>query len=182
MKNKIICISTTFFALLLGLLFTAQTNAQDDNPPAPVADPSINAVGDVNEAKMKTRLTAVKFHLRLKIIKEKRKLPWNRDKTAIMNYEALLASPEMLDYLVEKSAEEFEKVEAKHFEARGPPTASEFGDGVLLQKILDWIDSGGLQKVLDFILGIIGAIAKNNTLQQHYQPVSIPWTVYRLAA
>ncbi len=181
MKSKNFCICTILFAL--GLLFAAAIQAQDGPPaPEPVADPSIQSLGDVEEAKAKTRMTAVKFHLRLKILKEKRKLSWKRDKELISKYEALLESPEMLEYIVEKSAKDFETVESKHFEARGPPTASEFGDGVLLEKILEWIENGGLEKILEFIIGIIGAIADNSTIQQNYQPVSIPWAVYRLAA
>ena len=160
MKSKNFCILTILVILGFGFALSIQAKAQDDTAAiAPVADPSINAIGDIDEAKAKTRLTAVKFHLRLKILKEKRNLSWNRDKTKIAKFEALLESPEMLEYIVEKSAADFEKVEAKHFESRGPPTAQEFGDGVLLEKILEWIDNGGLDKLLEFILALIGAFA-----------------------
>ena len=160
MKSKNFCILTILVILGFGFALSIQAKAQGEQESiAPVADPSINAIGDIDEAKAKTRLTAVKFHLRLKILKEKRKLSWKRDKTKIAKFEALLESPEMLEYIVEKSAADFEKVEAKHFEARGPPTAQEFGDGVLLEKILEWIDNGGLDKLLEFILALIGAFA-----------------------
>ncbi len=158
--KRIVCFSLLF---LLGVGFAAAIQAQD-TPPVPIPDASINAEAKgIITAKLKTRETALKFHLRLKINKEKRKRLLQRDNDLIAKYEAILESPEFIDYILEKGDAEFEAFEVQFFkDRRGPPTAKEFGDGVLLEKILEWIDNGGLDKLLDFILKIIGAFAEAN--------------------
>ena len=155
--RKSVCFILLF---ILGVGFAAAIQAQDDTPPVPIPDSSINAEAKgIITAKLKTRETALKFHLRLKINKEKRKRLFQRDNDLIAKYEAILDSPEFIEYILEKGEPEFEAFESKFFDARGPPTAKEFGDGVLLEKILEWIDNGGLDKLLDFILKLIDAFA-----------------------
>lgn len=145
-------------ACLLIAITTIFTAAQDDTP-NPVAEPSISVADDqTTEAKMKTRTNAVKFWLRVKVAKEKRKL-FRRDADLIAKYETILESPEIIEYIVEKSEKDFENIETKYFEGRGSPSAKEFGDGALLDRIIEFIENGGLEKILAFIIGIIDAIA-----------------------
>ena len=157
MKHQFKIFAVVFFLITIFAVLASAQDSTEEIKPTP--DPTIKVLGDVDAARAKVRETAVKFHLRLKINKEKSKLPWRQDKDKIQKYESILASPEIIEYMVDRSAEGMAEVESKLFSARGPPSAKEIGDGVLLEKILKWIEDGGLEEVLKFILALIEAFA-----------------------
>jgi len=168
-KLKIFFISCALLVCTLLLCTPARSQDQPSTqPPAPIADPSINAFGsDLLAAKIKERKTAVKVFLRMKINREKMRLPWKQDKELLAKYQTILDSPELIDLAVEKGAEQFDSAESKAFSASGGATAKEIGDGVLLEKILAWLADGGLEKIFELIFKIIDMFAYMQQFQLH---------------
>ena len=146
---------TARFLVLLLILFVfgKTTHAQ---PPKPMEDPNIK-VQSVEEVREELRATGIKLGLSMIVVAEKLKPRWKRDNDKIAKLEAIIESESVLEFIQDRVAEDLNK----HFEARGPPTAKELGDGVILEKILEWIKDGGLEDVLKFILALIDAFAEN---------------------
>ena len=110
--------------------------------------------------KLRLRSTAVKFSIRLKINKEKRKRLSQRNEDEIVKLETVLASPEILEYICSSLNEGFDKVENEFQATAGDASTSEFGDGSLLEKFMHFLfEEDGFEKILKFILALISEFA-----------------------
>jgi len=116
------------------------------------------------EVKSKFISLAVKLAMRARLFQEKLKPRFRRDQKFIDNLELAIESPEVVEFVVSHFERGIDDLIDQSFGESEITAESldvavrEFGDGSLLKIIIDYLKSGGLEDILKFIIGIIGAI------------------------
>jgi hypothetical protein len=99
------------------------------------------------------RNLSIKFALRIEVNKEKLKRPSKRDNDKIANYESLLISPEILEYIEYELEDGFIAIENEF-------SSSELGDGKLLERFMKYLfEEDGFKKIIELIVTLIGLFA-----------------------
>ena len=99
------------------------------------------------------RNLSIKFALRIEVNKEKLKRPSKRDNAKIANYESLLISPEILEYIEYELEDGFIAIENEF-------SSSELGDGKLLESFMKYLfEEDGFKKIIELIVTLIGLFA-----------------------
>lgn len=147
MKSKSVCITAILF--VLGLLFAASIQAQDQ-PPKPTPDPVVNLDVETMAAE-NSRVKAIGVKA-LKVgigagIKSLKKKVFNRNEKRIEAMEIVQSDDELLEIWIGEKTPSFQRSLGS--------TTLEFGDGALLEKWLDFLGSEGFKDFLDTLIPAI---------------------------